>query len=477
MVMPKQPKVAFDEMVDFETDKESTCSTASQLSDMKKMKISTTHAKKIGVIADLNAAVNIEDRVRAIALACKEFDHYDKQRHAREIDEGAVNALYQKLCLTLAAKNREEIQGNELNLIFSALEMVHRCSTAKRNESFEAIGSSLLSASFYVLELCLSMDTEESDATLMSILQLLYYFSRVQSAAIEILQQPGILPSFISIILGDKNDSIRAKVMVTLADLACVQENGNTIVKHDGLLDSVVQVANLDLASEMRELATRALQNISFHIDETIPKKILAEIMLTLVKAEGEGGPKIQKYVSGALQNLSTSKANRHMLVSLNHGCVIDTLMNLLRSDDPDAKIRAIGAIKNLASKESSSYLWRHRGFISVLSSVATNDFDPETKHAACEALHWLSQDMTAATPGFKEMLSALVQAAQTNVGPSIALAFYEQSQVPGNVRVMAAQPGLLECLSKMAKPTSDAPQETKENAVAALSNLARRME
>merc|ERR1712194_531563 len=143
--------------------------------------------------------------------------------------------------------------------------MVFRCPTVKREEAFNSIGESLLAILFHVLERCISIDGDESDSIMSHVLQILYYFSRVRPAATEMVQNPCMMPCFIHIILGDKNDSIRAKALVTLADLSCVEENGPIIAKHQVLLDAVVQVASLDLALEMREVATRAIQNIDFN--------------------------------------------------------------------------------------------------------------------------------------------------------------------------------------------------------------------
>jgi len=485
MVMPKivKPAVSFDGPVTKSSSESIVSVASSKISQVEKNKRSNNTPRKMppvvkitpSVIQALNAAVSAKDRLKAISTACAEFDHYDKKKHAQEIDDGAVNALYQKLCLSLAAKDANNLPENEVNLIFSALEMVFRCPTVKREEAFNSIGESLLAILFHVLERCISIDGDESDSIMSHVLQILYYFSRVRPAATEMLQNPCMIPCFIHIILGDKNDSIRAKALVTLADLSCVEENGPIIAKHQVLLDAVVQVASLDLALEMREVATRAIQNISFHIDDTIPKKELEDIIKTLVKIENEDGSKIKKYVAGALQNLSTSKGNRGYFVTLHRGAVIQTIINLLRSDDADTKLRAIGAIKNLASPESTEILCSHKNFLQVISSVAANDVDAESKQNACEALHWLSSELNHPKSCHKDVLTALVQAAQRTDDASIALALLEQSYVPNNLGPMVAEPGLLDCLSRMAKPSAKSTPEVKEYAISALGNLARR--
>jgi len=422
---------------------------------------------------DLNLAVTQEDRMKAISAACVQFNHYDKDRHAKEVDEGAANALYQKLCLSVSG-NKGIASENEVSMIFSALEMVYRCSTAKREESLKSIGKNLIPFTIHIIDRHLSTETAESDKILSVGLQLLYYFSRTRTAAIEVARTEGVFSTFIRIILGEKEDRIRAKAMVTIADLACHPESGPIVAGYPGLIDSVIQVASLDLSSEMREVATRTIQNMTYFV-EVLPPRLFADGIKALVRVGADVGLKAKRYVAGALQNISTHESNQKTLVTINNGVVLDTLMNLIQCEDALAKQRALGTVKNVTSSGTAEKLCIYPGFLRNLASVASNDPNEDVRNDAGEVLCTFSKFINHNLSCHTELLNALVSVAQNREVSNIAQALMDQSRNPVNQSALVNFPGLLDVLSKLAQPNSTSSPEAKSFAVMALSNLARR--
>jgi hypothetical protein len=99
-------------------------------------------------------------------------------------------------------------------------------------------------------------------------LKVLRYFSRVLSAMELLAQQPGLVDSLLYRMKKNPHskdeDEITARVdaIAVIVNLACAEENKIMLVYHPGLLDAVINIANLDPIEEAREHAAIVLMNL-----------------------------------------------------------------------------------------------------------------------------------------------------------------------------------------------------------------------
>jgi len=99
-------------------------------------------------------------------------------------------------------------------------------------------------------------------------LKILRYFSRVLSAMELLAQQPGLVDSLLYRMKKNPHskdeDEITARVdaIAVIVNLACAEENKIMLVYHPGLLDAVINIANLDPIEEAREHAAIVLMNL-----------------------------------------------------------------------------------------------------------------------------------------------------------------------------------------------------------------------
>jgi len=432
------------------------------------------------VINAMNMAVTQQQRKSSISAAVKKFNHRDKSKHNIELEMGGANALYQKLCLAISGNERGEKDQGEVAMICSAFEMVYRCSSANREKSFNSIGMELVTLLLRVVDLCEigNIAKNDSDEIITDILSVFQYFSRVQNVSIPLTKTPGVLQVLALVVSSNSRpNSTRATAMSTLADLACAEANGALMARLPGLFDSVIDVAYLDSSNETREAAARALQNIIFSVEDSIPGIKFDKLVKALILLLKDNCEKTRKYAAGALQNLTTWQECQTRLVAYDGGAVVDGLLQMICSSDSDeARLRAIGAIINLVAEDTASTICTHDNLLSTFANLASSDKNSTIRQNAADTLCWLAEDMKSPRPGQRELLNTLVKVAQGRNLNSVAKAFYEQSQHSANREIMAKHPGILEALEKIAKKhNNDSNTVAKDTSVRALTNLARR--
>lgn len=432
------------------------------------------------VITAMNMAVTQQQRTSSIQAAVKKFNHRDKSKHNIELELGGANALYQKLSLALSDVERGEKDQGEVAMICSAFEMIYRCSSMDRERSFNSIGMELVTLLLRVIDLCESGNVakNDSDEIITDILSVFQYFSRVQNVSIPLTKAPGVLQVLALVVSSDSRpNSTRATAMSTLADLACAEANGALMASLPGLFDSVIDVAYLDSSNETREAAARALQNIIFSVEDSIPGIKFDKLVKALLLLLKDNWEKTRKYAAGALQNLTTWQDCQTRLVAYDGGSIVDGLLQMICSKDNDeARIRAIGAIINLVAEDTASTLCTHENLLNSFATLASSDKNSTIRQNAADTLCWLAEDMKSPRPGQRELLNTLVKVAHGKNIASVSKALYEQSLHPANRDVMAKHPGVLDALEKIAKRhNKDSDTVAKDTSVRTLSNIARR--
>lgn len=380
-----------------------------------------------------------------------------------------------------AGVERGKDTSTELGLICKALEMVYRCSSATRAKSYEEIGHELTTTYMKIIERCEQGIIPRGASIVNDILLVFQYFARVQSISIPLASQRNVLKTLGSLIGSTSTpNSTRATAMSTLADLACAEVNGNRMAKIPGLFGSIIEVAYLDSSGETRESAARAIQNIVFSLEDNVPSVKFEKLVKALSILMTDKHEKTRKYAAGALQNLTTWSDVQVRLVTFDGGAVVDSLVRLISSrDSEETRARAVGAIINLTSEDTTGTLCLHRSLLSYLGNCASSDKSAIVKKNAADALMWLAEDMKTPRNGQKELLDVLIKVAKVSSGKvktSVAKALYELSKSKENRTAMARHPGMLDTLEKMAKKNnSDSDTVAKDNSLQTLANLARR--
>jgi len=426
------------------------------------------------IIADLNRAVTLDDRIPAIHAACKEFDHFNQDRHKKEIELGAVSSIYQKLCLALTVRNGGGRHGEEIAMICAALEMVYRVSKQAREPLAVFYCKEVFPILLRIITMFKKDESFEGDLAIESSLKILFYFSRVKNSAITMVGVNGFLKSLTDIILGDKNDSIRKSALITLADLACVEENGENMARFPTLLESVLVVATNDLDQEVREVAARVIQNITFSLEEDISQDLQAALVDALVRLSSDG-TKTRKYVAGALQNLSSGEIHRLFLISRNDGAVLGALLSFMTCDDSDVRSRAVGVLKNLCCQETAAVIGGKVEILTHLTEMCVSDPNVHVRTDAMDTITWLADDISHPSDCHNDLLYSLVHIAQNSEEFTMSSAFLKQSCQNENKDSLAFHPGLLDVLEKISFPDSNSAREDKKNAIIALKNIAGR--
>ena len=72
-------------------------------------------------------AIRKKHRDALLSNVIKVFDHGDAVRHDKEIEMGAVSALFQKVLLIQAISESKKDKYIEINIVCSAIEMDYRC--------------------------------------------------------------------------------------------------------------------------------------------------------------------------------------------------------------------------------------------------------------------------------------------------------------------------------------------------------------
>ena len=197
------------------------------------------------------------------------------------------------------------------------------------------------------------------------------------------------------------------------------------------------------------------------------------KLLDTLVKlVVTESMPETREAAVTAIQNLAFCHANRLRLVSFSSGVVVDTLKKSLSSDKNDkARLRAAGALMNLACEETAEPLGNHKGLLDRLAVVSSKDGNPQVQERAARALTKIASHITSTMPCYQTLLDALVVAALGNHTNSISAVFRVKARDPENRESMARHAGVMNTLADIS--TSEEFQlKDRENAMRAIMHL-----
>jgi len=283
----------------------------------------------------------------------------------------------------------------------------------------------------------------------------------------------GLLTALLIAIESEVSNDARVDALWILANLAYADKNEVMMANHQGLLDTVVEVAYEDIP-EAQKQAAKVLSNLSCPIENKIPmakrSKLLDALMLLMLK----GSEKTAKYAAGAIQKLSIAKGNRVRLANHGNGSLLDALVKVAADDkiEDDTIQRAMKTLSNIAYKETAVTMGERDTLIETICKVTHESETSDTRSAGLSTVRVLATGIQYPEQCYSELLKAMVsllrsQHREYRVAALESLkshAIYAKNRIP-----IADTKGMLEALGSSA---SEGSAEERELAVTTVLNL-----
>lgn len=419
-----------------------------------------------GAIAALSTCVSRQDCIEALSTSFRIFNHTVEQLHDEEIASGADAVLCRLLSFLLSNQSVEnerhadqassaaiEIQGahataitlsNEIACTCQLAELVYRCSKGVIETSLQKVGPYFQHVIATILEHELRnyrtsnyLPTQNASNALRSVTKILCHYARVQSATLSMARQPRLLSLMISLLqlpTGTIPFEAQHSVLFVLANMACCNENLQTMASHSGgILDVAIQAANImpesdksrsvhQYALRIKHTAFRLLLNLSW---DRRNKSLMAErndLFLTIRKtvemktlsgdiARSLSGAKLLQarlLALGTLRNIAhTPSPQQYSLCTLDDGMLLNLLCtSTQKNEDLAVRDKAFAVIFNLVTTETAELLVLHPRLLESLveaASVPTNFEGSNVAESAStmsfRSLHALDQIVSTRGP------------------------------------------------------------------------------
>ena len=389
-------------------------------------------------------------------MSVKIFNHSNEQIHDEEIASQADAVLCRLLSFlllkissgfgahanqaTYASTEQPQVAtviiSDEIACTCQIIEMVYRCSKEVLETSFRKIGSTFLNLFANILARLLpiyhtsndSQDMLTADNTpltdmksaticLQSVTKTLCHYARVQSATTSIAQRPELLSLMISLLQhpigGVMPFEAYHNTLWILANIACCEENMQSMASHPQLLDTVIQAANFmhetllrhQVALRLQHSAFRCLLNLSWDnlnrvamserddLLENIAKSVRMKALPSVpsvstgdsVGASSSSSSsssnhlllQTRMFALGTLRNIAnTTSPQQYRLCTTQDGMLLDLLCDITThsSEGEDSSIRdkAFAVIFNLVSKDTAVLLISHPRLVDTLVEAAS---------------------------------------------------------------------------------------------------------
>lgn len=415
---------------------------------------------------ELNRATGHERRIAALSNACEAFDHGDEFFHNAELFHGAAQALSKML----GYSNNDD----EIRMILSALEMVFRGTPQSVHDAYDRIGTGLPHHLLRIVSRCESGSIANPVISIQNTWRILLYISRCQQARPGLCRIRGILPAIARASELSDFPDVRMSRIRLIANLANCDSNKVLVYENDDILECILRTAHLDETDQVRHHAAVALSELasaSANQRSMAANDKLLGCLVKMILVEKNAGTK--DAVIKAVQTLAFAKENRVRLVTFKNGVVLEAMKKSLLNDDKDPRprIRAAGALTNLACDETSSYIGEQKGMLETLVIAATKDINEDVQKRACLALAKVANGITSRMACFETLLDALVAASLTKVENNISGVFRVKARDPENRESLVRHPGVLDTLCDICL-CDTALVADRDNAVRAIMHL-----
>ena len=414
---------------------------------------------------DLDQAPNHQTKA-CLAKLCEVFDHYDEEKHKRELRNGAAEVLSQKLA---KAKNHDEIR-----MICAALEMVFRTSSSSEiTNVFGKLPSDAVPTYLSILSKGERNEIKHPDVCILNITRVLVTFSKIPGLHSRLCRIPGMLEMLSRVTNGTLHTDARIARTRVISHLSSCEENKILMYESHGLLDSVLRLAHLDTNDSVRQYASAVLMDLAGAPYNQPSMAKNERVIGTVVKmAVMEKSSSTRESALASIQSLAFCKDNRGHLVSYRQGVVLEALKKAITSDaDERCRRHAAGALTNLSCEDTAKAMANHKGLLQALAVASSSDDNLDVQSRAALALTKIASSISFHEESHDDILDALVVASLSKVHNGVITLLRIKARDPDNREKMALHSGVLDTLADVCVSNVSGLKD-KDNAVRALMHL-----
>lgn len=256
-------------------------------------------------------------------------------------------------------------------------------------------------------------------------------------------------------------EAARFNTIATLTNLAALEANRMPMLSEPGLMDNVCRAVHNERSDVPKQCSALAIMNLSNGDPDHVPEMASNDLVLeTLLKLMREDNPETRRNAVVTIFNIACSDQNTVRLARYRDGTILEALTELVGSDDPvrihdEARSNAAETIFNMSCSEISETTDRmanHAGLLECLAVTLRGEHTGlEVKMFCSATLRRMAELIRHPMIAQGALLSALVKAATWTSTDCIAEAFRAQALVTDNCVIMANHHGLLNALSRLA--------------------------
>ena len=173
---------------------------------------------------------------------------------------------------------------DEIRMVCAAIEMVFRAQTSYVHVAFDKCGSILVPMLLRIMERAEVGTMKHADVSILNITKTLLYISRVNDLRLSLARHQGMMEAMRRVATSILNPECRVARVRIIANLVNCEENKSLMLEYDGLLDSLLRIAHLDLSDSAREYAGMALMDLASAPSNQVPMVKNQKLLGTLVK-------------------------------------------------------------------------------------------------------------------------------------------------------------------------------------------------
>ena len=275
-------------------------------------------------------------------------------------------------------------------------------------------------------------------------------------------------------------EAARFNTIATLTNLAALEANRMPMLWEPGLLDNICRAVHNERSDVPKQCSALAIMNLSNGDMDHVPEMARNDLVLeTLLKLMREDNPETRRNAVVTIFNVACSDQNTVRLARYRDGTILEALVELVGSDDPvlrshdEARANAAETLFNMSCSEISETTDRmanHAGLLECLAITLRGEHTGlEVKMYCSATLRRMAELIRHPMIAQGALLSALVKAATWTNTDCIAEAFRAQASVPENCVIMAHHHGLLNALSRLALTRGDGPDVERVRMAACL--------
>lgn len=281
-------------------------------------------------------------------------------------------------------------------------------------------------------------------------------------------------------------EAARFNTIATLTNLAALEANRMQMLQEPGLMDNVCRAVHNERSDVPKQCSALAIMNLSNGDPDHVPEMASNDLVLeTLLKLMREDNPETRRNAVVTIFNIACSDQNTVRLARYRDGTVLEALTELIGSDDPvrlhdDARANAAETIFNMSCSEigeTTDRMANHAGLLECLAVTLRGEHTGlEVKMYCSATLRRMAELISHPMISQGALLSALVKAATWTYTDCIAEAFRAQASEPRSCVIMANHHGLLNALSRLALTRGEGVdvEKVRVTAVAAIELMSR---